>query len=145
MPDTDRWWPGLADITGIEPADARFDSHEKRCETNRLELIAVLERAFLTRPADHWRNEIDIRQLSADVIEDYAYPANDAQAMRNEFVIEGGDGGKSLGFPLFLSETPARGQRPAPSRGQDTGEVLRDLLGCTDDEIERLRAEGIVS
>jgi formyl-CoA transferase len=50
MPDTDRWWPGLSEITGIDPQDPRFDSHENRCDVNRLELIRVLEETIPSRP-----------------------------------------------------------------------------------------------
>jgi formyl-CoA transferase len=139
MPDTDRWWPGLAEITGLDVDDARFNSHEKRCETNRLDLIATLERAFRQRPADHWRNVIDEKQLSADVIEDYSYPANDAQALRNEFIIEQG-GVKALGFPIYMSETPALLRNVGQSNG-----ALRDLLGYSDDDLARMRGKGAIS
>jgi len=144
MPDTDRWWAGLAAITGIDEDDARFDSHEKRCETNRLELIATLEGAFQTRDAAHWRSVINERNLSADVIEDYAYPANDAQAMRNEFIIEQ-DGAKSLGFPIFMSETPAVLRSGAPAAGAHSAQIARELLGYSESDIERLRTEGSIS
>jgi crotonobetainyl-CoA:carnitine CoA-transferase CaiB-like acyl-CoA transferase len=143
MPDTDRWWPGLAEITGLDANDARFNSHAQRCEANRLELIDELERAFGRKPAAHWRTVIAARQLSADVIEEYSYPANDEQALRNQFVIEH-EGRKTLGFPLYMSETPAGITRGAPAIGQHTTEVLRDLLGCATGEIERLRAAGAI-
>jgi formyl-CoA transferase len=126
MPDTDRWWPGLAAITGLDEHDARFDSHEKRCETNRLELIATLERAFQQQPAAHWRDVIAERGLSADVIEEYAYPASDEQVLHNNFIIEN-DGTKSLGFPLYMSDTPGTLRSPAPTPGMHTGGVMRML------------------
>ena len=44
-----------------------------------------------------------------------------------------------------LSSTPAVIERPAPSYGQHTAEVLRDLLGLDDDEIAALYAAGITS
>jgi len=144
MPDTDRWWPGLAAITGIDEHDARFDSHEKRCEANRLELIGVLEHAFAQQTAAHWRAALDERQLSADVIEDYAYPANDAQAMRNEFIIEQ-NGTKTLGFPIFMSETPARLRSAAPSIGQHSAQIMSELLGYSAEDVAQLSNQGIVS
>jgi crotonobetainyl-CoA:carnitine CoA-transferase CaiB-like acyl-CoA transferase len=126
MPDTDRWWPGLAAITGLDVADERFASHEKRCETNRLELIAALERAFQQQSASHWRDVIAERGLSADVIEEYAYPVSDEEVLRNNFIIEQ-DGAKSLGFPLYLSDTPATLRSPAPNPGMHTDVVMREL------------------
>jgi formyl-CoA transferase len=126
MPDTDRWWPGLAAITGLDEHDPCFDSHEKRCETYRLELIAALEEAFQKKNAAHWRDVIAERGLSADVIEEYSYPASDAQVLDNNFIIEQ-NGAKSLGFPLYMSETPAQLHSPAPKPGEHTAAVLREL------------------
>jgi crotonobetainyl-CoA:carnitine CoA-transferase CaiB-like acyl-CoA transferase len=44
-----------------------------------------------------------------------------------------------------LHATPAVIDRPAPSYGQHTEEVLRDLLGLGDDEIAALHAAGVTS
>ncbi len=148
MPDTDRWWPGLAEITGLDANDPRFDSHEKRCEDHRLLLMQLFEEAFQRKPAAYWRDRFDERGLSADVIEDYSYPATDEQARRNRFVLDierpGRAPAKSLGFPLFLSDSPARLSRAAPFAGQHTAEVLSDLLGYSEDEIAELEAAGVV-
>jgi formyl-CoA transferase len=141
MPDTDRWWPGLAEITGLDVTDGRFDSHEKRCEENRLLLIELLEQAFQKQPAAHWRNEFNERQLSADVIEEYSYPANDEQARINRFVIDDGDA-KSLGFPLYMSDSEATVRSRAPLPGEHTASVLRELLGYDDEAFAVLRGEG---
>lgn len=144
MPDTDRWWPGLAAITGLDEHDACFDSHEKRCETYRLELIAALEEAFQKKNAAHWCSVIAERGLSADVIEEYPYPASDEQVLANNFIIEQ-NGSKTLGFPLYMSETPAELRSPAPVAGQHTADVLRELLGYGAGDIERLRADGAIA
>ena len=87
MPDTDRWWPGFSTMIGLDQNDPRFDSHEKRCGENRLALIRVLEAAFQQQPAHHWKRELTERQLSADVIEEFDYPAEDPQALRNRYIL----------------------------------------------------------
>lgn len=148
MPDTDRWWPGFAPLVGIDPADPRFDSHEKRCEVNRLELMQVLERAFREHPAAHWRAAFDASQLSADVIERYDFPENDESAYRNRYLLDLDHPAlgavKMLGFPVFLSDgTPAL-RRLAPCTGQHTGEVLHEWLGIDEDQITALRVQGVV-
>ena len=149
MPDTDRWWPGLAAIVGLDPNDPRFDSHEKRCGEHRLELIRVLEEAFRQRPADHWKRELTVRQLSADLIEEFDYPANDPQAFRNRYILELDRPGvghvKTLGFPIFMSETPARFNRAAPCVGQHSAEILHELLGYSEDRIGELAANGVIA
>ncbi len=149
MPDTDRWWPDLSDIVGLDVEDPRYNSHERRCEENRLELISALEEAFAKRPAAHWRDTFNERKMSADVIEDYAYPAQDEQARRNSFIIDVDteNHGKvpSLGFPLYMSESLAELARTAPALGEHTDELLSSLAGASGDEIAALRSKGAVA
>jgi len=149
MPDTDRWWPAFAEIVGLDPADPRFDSHEKRCEANRLELIRVREQAFAREPAAHWRQLFAERQLSADVIEEYAYPSEDPQARRNRYILElehpAAGAVKSLGFPIFMSESPAHLERLAPCLGQHTAQILREELGYSEERIQALAETGVIA
>lgn len=148
MPDTDRWWPGFSSMVGLDQNDPRFDSHEKRCGENRLELIRVLEAAFNQQSAHHWKHELTTRQLSADVIEEFNYPANDPQAFRNNYILDLDRPGigrvKTLGFPIFMSETPARLNRTAPCLGQHSAEILHELLGYSEERIGELVADGII-
>jgi crotonobetainyl-CoA:carnitine CoA-transferase CaiB-like acyl-CoA transferase len=149
MPDTDRWWPALAEVVGLDPADPRFDSHEKRCEVNRLELIQLLDEAFQRRPADYWRAMFTERQMSADVIEDYSFPAEDEQVRRNRYILELDHPSvgpiKMLGFPIFMSDSPARLHRTAPWLGQHSADILGERLGYSEDEIVQLQAAGVVA
>jgi crotonobetainyl-CoA:carnitine CoA-transferase CaiB-like acyl-CoA transferase len=46
------------------------------------------------------------------------------------------------GIPWKFSATPCAVERPAPRLGEHTDEVLRDVLGYSADEIERLKADG---
>ena len=149
MPDTDRWWPDLAAITGLDVDDDRFNSHEKRCEVNRLELLSTLEDAFSKQPSDHWRTELNARQMSADVIEDYSYPDSDRSAVRNRYIIDIQDERlgtlRSVGFPIHMSESPAELTNRAPSLGQHSAEVLSKTLGYSADEIARLQTDGVIA
>jgi len=49
----------------------------------------------------------------------------------------------TVGNPIKLSESPADVER-SPLLGEHTEEVLRSVLGCTDQEIENARAEGAI-
>jgi len=148
MPDTDRWWPGLAKIVDLAVDDPRFDTHDKRCGENRLLMMQVLEEKFRARSADHWKRVLTEHSLSADVIEEFDFPAGDPQVLTNRYIVElerpGVGRVKSLGFPVFMSATPARLDRAAPSLGQHTEQVLHDLLGYSEDRIRALRASGAI-
>ncbi|MFQ5477417.1 MAG: CaiB/BaiF CoA transferase family protein [Candidatus Binatia bacterium] len=149
MPDTDRWWPALAEIVGLDADDSRFDSHDKRCGENRLELMRLLDQAFRRNSAAHWRDTFNRRQMSADVIEDYGYPAEDASARRNRYLLELDDASLGpltmLGFPIFMTDTPARMDRNAPRLGQHSAELLQSMLGLSADTIAGLVDEGVLA
>ncbi|TAK53217.1 MAG: hypothetical protein EPO25_11315 [Gammaproteobacteria bacterium] len=149
MPDTDRWWPAFADMVGLARDDQRFDSHEKRTGTNRGVLIAELERRFAAQPASHWRQQFQQRQLSADIIERFDYPAGDPGARANQYILDLDHPSfgtiHSLGFPIWLSDSPARLDRLAPCAGQHTGQVLQELLGCSRETLHELAAAGVVA
>jgi crotonobetainyl-CoA:carnitine CoA-transferase CaiB-like acyl-CoA transferase len=148
MPDTDRWWPAFSAAVGLDAADPRFDTHEKRCGAHRLEMMRVLEECFRQHPGEHWRRIFDEKQLSADIVETYAYPAADPLAYRNRYLLalEHPSLGvlRTVGFPVHLSEGTARLRRLAPARGQHSAEILQELLGYSDDEIDGLHARSVI-
>ncbi|MEE3326433.1 MAG: CaiB/BaiF CoA-transferase family protein [Myxococcota bacterium] len=148
MPDTERWWPAFSEIVGLDVDDERFDSHDKRCGEGRLVMMQVLEEIFVTRPAAHWRDAFNEKNLSADIIERYDYPAEDENAARNRYVIEVDhpEHGrlKSRGFPNHMSDSPATHRSVAPRPGAHTHLVLGELLGLTGEEIDGLRDSGVV-
>ena len=148
MPDTDRWWPAFAGIVGIEQDDPRFDTHDKRTATNRLALIHELEDRFRCQPAAHWRQQFQEKQLSADIIEQFDYPANDPGVYANRYIVELDHPSfgkvRSLGFPIWLSDSPARLDRLAPCVGQHTDQVLHELLGWSRERIHELADAGVL-
>ncbi len=149
MPDTERWWPGLAKVVGLDVADERFDTHDKRCGENRVVMMEVLESLFLAQPSSHWKHELTANQLSADVIEEFDYAVNDPQAIRNRYILDvdrpGAGKVKTVGFPIFMSDTPARLDRMAPARGQHTGQILQEVLDYSEEQIGHLAERGIVN
>ncbi len=148
MPDTDRWWPALAEIVGLDAGDPRFDSHDKRCGEGRLELLQLLDEAFRKHPSSYWREVFAERQMSADVIEDYNYPANDDSARDNRYLLDLVDPSlgplSMLGFPIFMTGTPARLSRTAPRKGQHSAQVLRDIAGYGETEIAAMEQAGVL-
>jgi crotonobetainyl-CoA:carnitine CoA-transferase CaiB-like acyl-CoA transferase len=46
--------------------------------------------------------------------------------------------------PLKLESTPPTTRRHPPLLGEHTDEVLREVLGCSDEEIAALKASGAV-
>ncbi len=149
MPDTDRWWPNFSEALGIDVNDDRFNTHDKRCEVNRSALIEELNTRFKEQPGSHWRTVFVEKQMSADVIEQFDYPTEDPVVLANRYIVELDHPShgkiKSLGFPIFMSESPARLESLAPCIGQHTGKVLHELLGYSEDAIYQLTTEGVIA
>lgn len=148
MPDTDRWWPNFSPLIGVAIDDPRFDSHEKRTATHRSELMSVIEAGIRMRSAADWRAAFEEHGLSADVIQEFDYPAEDPEARRNRYVLALEDSSrgafKTLGFPIHMSQTPARLDRRPPTRGQHTARILHDLLELSEAEIDALEMQGTI-
>ncbi len=51
---------------------------------------------------------------------------------------------KVVGPPVRLSETPGAVRTPAPLLGEHTDQILRERLGLTSDDIDRLRKTGAI-
>ena len=85
----------------------------------------------------------------ADVIEQFDYPASDPQVSANRYIMELDHPSfgpvKSLGFPIYMSETPASLRNLAPCGGQHTGQVLREVLGYSEDAIYQLATDGVIA
>jgi len=145
MPETERWWPALSGLVGLDSDDPRFATHDLRCGDNRVLLMELLDGAFRLKSAAHWRERFNELQMSADVIEGYEFPAADPQASDNRYIIELEGGQRSLGFPVWMQDTPAAMHREAPAVGEHTDELLLALDGMDEARLERLREAGVVS
>ncbi len=148
MPDTDKYWPTFAEVVGLDVDDPRFDNHEKRCGENRLEMMQVLDKLFAKHPGSHWQKLLAEKQLPADVIQTYDYPVEDPITTANRYILdlEHPSHGEiqSLGFPIYMSESPARLRRLAPTVGQHSAEILQERLGYSDAEIEIFEQDGTI-
>jgi crotonobetainyl-CoA:carnitine CoA-transferase CaiB-like acyl-CoA transferase len=148
MPETDRWWPQLAEITGLRVDDPRFATHDLRCGEHRLVLMELLDLAFRKRPASHWRKIFNERQMSADIIDTYDYPRHDEMARDNRYILDLDDASlgrtSMLGFPIFMTDTPASLTRTAPRLGQHTAEILHDVLGYAPMQVGELATAKVI-
>lgn len=148
MPDSDRWWPAFSTAMGLDVDDPRFDTHDRRCGEGRQEMLQVLEGLFSKHPASYWRKQFNEHELSADIVEKYDYPAADEQAFANRYILNLDHPSygrfQSIGFPIHMSETPARPARMAPCVGQHSGEVLEELAGYSPVDVEALEFQGII-
>ncbi len=141
-------WPTLARIAGRpeladDPAYATPEARIKHLD----EVFGVIEQWTMR----HTKHEVMRTLMEADVpcgpilsmkdlIEDSALArrgivASVEHPQRGTF--------KTVGCPLVLSESPVE-ITSSPLLGEHTADILREVMGCGDAELEQLRAEGVI-
>jgi crotonobetainyl-CoA:carnitine CoA-transferase CaiB-like acyl-CoA transferase len=142
---SDEAWAELADVVGLlDPGLATLAGRQAR--------VAEVEAAVAAWTASRTRGEVcellQARGVEAVPVEDFGDVHDDPQvAARGHFV--------PLVHPVMgpglyertgcrLSDSPAGYDRAGPTLGQDNDWVLGELLGLSDAEQDRLRAQGAV-
>ena len=143
MAQTQRFWELLCDALGRADLKAKYPDFEAR-RRHRDELSVVFDEVFSKQTTENW-----LRQLGGTVPCGPVYDL--PQALDNPYFLERGGvqvfdhshkpGFKLVASPFRLGEAlPAR---PAPTLGQHTEELLKDL-GYRPGEISELKNEGVV-
>jgi crotonobetainyl-CoA:carnitine CoA-transferase CaiB-like acyl-CoA transferase len=128
--------------------DPRFADHRSRC-THTRDCTAILDPIFASQSRDYWLDRFVAKgDLPVCAINTTEEAANDPQALVNGYVTEldHPSYGKIRlpGFPVTLSETPARIHRQAPEFGEHTEEVLIKMLGLDWDQVMQLRDRNVI-
>ncbi len=110
--------------------DVRFDSNQSRV-ANRESLVPLLQRPMLERSKNEWLQILEAAQVPAGPInsvdEVFAEPQIQARGMQVEMAHSLNPHLQLVGNPIKLSRTPVQYDRPPPTLGQHTDEVLESL------------------
>jgi formyl-CoA transferase len=127
--------------------DPRYRRNADRVR-NREELIAEIETAVITQPVAWWVKRLDEAGIPCGPINDIAQaladPQVEARGLRVDLPHPLAGVVPMVGNPIKLSATPPTYERPPPTLGEHTAEILRELAGIDAEELERLRALGVV-
>lgn len=141
----------FAAIIGKEElgADARFLTNAARLQ-NRAALVAMVTEAMKVKPSAHWVQAFEHASLPCCPVntldEVFADPNVEARAMRipMRHPLAGDRHVDLIGNPIKLSETPASYRRTPPILGEQTDEVLAEVLGLDAGDRAALRKERII-
>ncbi len=127
--------------------EARFATNAARVQ-NREELVAILAPLLAARATRDWVGALEPAGVPCGPINDIAQAFEDPQVRHRGMRVEVPD--PRLGTvpvvasPIRLSATPVRHEAPPPGLGQHTREVLVEVLGMDETEVEALRRGGVI-
>lgn len=129
-------------------ADGRFVTQRLRAE-NREVLYVILGEILATRPTDEWIHDFDAVGAAAAPINTMDKVFTDSQVLHRGMLQSVhhttlGDI-PQVGHAQKFSDTPARIVLPPPTLGEHTDEVLTSVLGCDQEELAVLRADGVIA
>ncbi len=127
--------------------NARFAKNADRVR-NRAVLVPLLEQIVRARPVAFWTEQLEAAGVPCGPINSIAQALVDPQIVARRLRIDlphplAGHV-PLVGNPIKMSATPPACDRPPPLLGEHTEEVLRQLLGCSEQELLALRQAGAI-
>ncbi|MDY6879712.1 MAG: CoA transferase [Desulfatiglans sp.] len=140
-------WPNIAHLLNKSwlLEDPRFATKEKRL-ANKRELEGIMEEAFLEKDTEEWLGLFEKNDIMAGPINSLDAVEQDPHVIHNETIINMDHPLcgpiKAVATPIHI-ENAIHGQHEPPATlGQHTDEVLKSLLGYSDEKMKNLREEG---
>ena len=127
--------------------DVRFRRNADRVR-NRAVLVPMLVDVLRTRTVSEWVALLEPLGLPVGPINDLAqvfdHPQVRSRDMRMDLPHPLAGSVPQVASPIRMSATPPRYSSPPPLLGEHTRTVLQECLGLSDEDLERLRASGVI-
>jgi CoA:oxalate CoA-transferase len=142
-------WPLFCAIIGqLELMDdERYQTGALRTEHYH-ELEPILSEVMKTKTTAEWIEELSEVGIPCGPINTIDQVASHPQVLHREMIVEAPHPKlgkvKLINSPVKLSRTPAKVEQVAPELGQDTAQLLAEILGMSEDEIENLRESKVI-
>jgi crotonobetainyl-CoA:carnitine CoA-transferase CaiB-like acyl-CoA transferase len=144
----DNGWENLAKLLG----DKELMRPEFAQQPGRLANKAFIEErvqaAFETQTCEYWLDALALAKVPAAPVNEISHAFADPQAlarnMRVEVPVHGGGTIAEPGNPVKLSRTYEDRYSAPPLLGENTNDVLRDLLQLKPERIAELEAQGVI-
>jgi crotonobetainyl-CoA:carnitine CoA-transferase CaiB-like acyl-CoA transferase len=131
------------------PNDPRFHTNQMRVQ-NREKLAEIIDPIIAARPSTFWLTKLEDRGVGCGPINNLEQVFNDKQVIAREMVhtmrhsVNGGTSARLLANPIKMSATPVTYRHAPPLLGEQTAEVLSEILGLDESEIEELCDLGVL-
>jgi formyl-CoA transferase len=127
--------------------DPRFAKNADRVR-NRAVLVPILEEIVRARPVAFWTERLEQAGVPCGPINSIAQALADpqivARGLRIDLPHPLAGHVPLVGNPIRMSATPPAYDRPPPLLGEHTDAVLRELAGCSDQDLQALRGAGAI-
>jgi len=138
----DQFWRNLCKALDIKEFgdDPRFHSRAQRFK-NKDEIYGILEKIFLTKTRDEWLETLIKEGVPAGPVNNLEEALSDPSAIHRNMVVEvdrSGDKLRMVGSPIKMSEAKSDKYTAPPALGQNTVEVLSQILNYSNQQINEL-------
>jgi crotonobetainyl-CoA:carnitine CoA-transferase CaiB-like acyl-CoA transferase len=130
--------------------DARFNTNQMRVQ-NRQELSNILDPIVAARPSAFWLDACEANSIGCGPVNNLGKVFNDPQVIARGMVHQmrhsanGGTPARLLASPIRMSGTPVTYRHAPPLLGEHTAEIMSDMLGLDDAEVEELCDLGVLN
>lgn len=144
----DQWPIFCATIDRLDIIDdKRFETGWLRTQNYEV-LEPILNEAMKCKTTDEWLKEFEAASIACGPVNTIDKVAADPQIAMREMIVtvhhpKAGDF-KVVNTPIKLSRTHCKVERGSPDLGEHTGEVLKEILEMSEQEIDRLKRLCIV-
>jgi CoA:oxalate CoA-transferase len=112
-------------------------------------LIEIVEKEMVKKPTRDWSRIMEKESIPHSPINNIEQICEDPCIKHRNMLVEIDQPEmgrlKIAGSPLHLSETPGEIYAPAPLLGEHSEEILKNLLEYSDEDICRLKEDGIIN
>jgi len=144
----DQWPLYCAAIDRVDIIDdPRFKDGWLRTQNYKI-LEPILTEAMKTKTTEEWVVELEQAGIPCGPVNNIEQAANDPQIAARDMIIEveHPEAGKFrvVNTPFKFSRTSYKVEKASPDLGQHNREVLSQLLGMTDEDIDKLEESGVL-
>jgi len=150
-PQSDRFWGQFCKCLSKEEwqSDQRFATAIAR-QKNSEEICRLVADILATRNLDEWLEEFRLQKAEfaySPILKD-SDAVVDSQVQDNNYIVEFNHPvlgpTRVLPLPVKFSKSPVSIKRAAPELGEQTEEVLQEILGLTWEELAKLKEKGAI-
>jgi CoA:oxalate CoA-transferase len=145
---TDTFWKNLMSIVELPELDTQENERQPGRWKNRHTINAKIAERFQTNTSAHWLGKMREARIPSAPVNNFDQTLNDPHVLARNMVVQvphaNGRIMKQVGNPIKMSETYEDTFTAPPLLGADTVHVLSGLLKKTKEQLDQLRAQGVI-